>query len=170
MSTDRAALIDEAKRVEEFSLWNSATHFNIAAWAGWIQAIGGAVPIVLGAIGGWKFLTDPSIASPHQIIVASLFSLAAGTLGSVLSYWNLAKVRLEHFMAAAKYKTLENQARRAHQIHAVSEPDAEFRERVLGLGKRYDELGESSPQSMTLAFLVAGRAIRRGRFQSDRKS
>jgi len=166
--TPRERLVKEAKRIEEFSLWNAAAHFTTSGWASAIQTLGGAVPIILGAIGGWKFFADPSLATTAQLRMASLVSLAGGTVGSLLAYWNIGRARLEHFQAGTKYKSLENEARRAREIYAVSDEDARFRERVEELMKRYDALGESSPQSLTVAFRVAGWKVRRGRYAPDR--
>src|SRR5438552_1026910 len=109
MDSSRQRLVDECARIQESSLWNATSHFAASTWAGRIHAFAGAIPIVLGGIGGWHFLTDPTVATPGQVFFAGLLTMAAGIVGSLMSYWNLAKVRLEHFVAATKYKTLENQ-------------------------------------------------------------
>jgi hypothetical protein len=95
-------------------------------------------------------------------------TLAAGIAGSLMAYWDLAKVRLEHFTAASKYKTIENEARRAREIHAHDEDYDTLKKRVMELTTRYDELGESSAQSFDLAFWLARRKIRAGLFESDK--
>lgn len=123
MDEKQERLVKECARIEEYSLWNSTSHFTAAAWARFIHMLGGAVPIVLGGIGGWKVLSDPTAATPQQVLVAGALTLAAGVTGSLMAYWDLAKIRMEHFVAASKYKTLENEARRAREIHA---PDEEY--------------------------------------------
>ena len=158
----KAALVDEARRIEEFSLWNASAHFHAATWAARIQVAGGSVPIILGAIGGWNGLKEAG-----NEFAAGMLALAAGIVGSLLSYWNLSRVRQDHFIAATKYKTLENEARRAYQIHALDEDPAVFRDHVLALAKRYDALGETSVQSLDIAFWLASRRIRRRVYSTD---
>lgn len=160
-------LINECKRIQDNSLWNSTSHFAAATWAGRIHTIGGAVPIILGGIGGWKYLLDPTFAGQDQMFLAGLMSLIAGIVGSLMTYWNMAKVRLEHFSAATKYKTLENDARRAHQIHARDEDYDTFKKRVMDIVTRYDALGEASVQSYDITFWLARRKIESGIYDTS---
>ncbi len=90
MSDKIENLCAECDRIEEYCLWNASSHFEAAAMAGRVQAIGGAIPIICGGIGTWKFLTDPSLATPEKVFLASAMMLTAGIVGSLLAYWNLA--------------------------------------------------------------------------------
>jgi len=168
MEENQERLVKECERIEEYSLWNATSHFTAAAWARFIHLVGGAMPIVFGGIGGWKVLSDPATSTPRQVLTAGALTLAAGITGSLMAYWDLAKVRLEHFTAASKYKTIENEARRAREIDAHDEDYDALKKRVMELTARYDELGESSAQSFDLAFWLARRKIRAGRFESDK--
>src|SRR5688500_8144207 len=100
MTDNVAPLVSECKRIENFSLWNSASHFGAATYAGYLHWALSTVPVILGAVGSWKFLPDPSAASPRQLLTAGICTLLAGISGSLLSVWNLNKVRAEHFAAA----------------------------------------------------------------------
>jgi hypothetical protein len=148
-------LFDECKRIQENCLYNATSHFMSAWLTNWIHRILGSIPIVLGGIGGWRVLADPSSATPHQITVAGVMTLIAGIVGGLVAFWDLAKARLDHFAAATKYKTLENKARRAWQVFGADEDVLELRKRVEGLGVEYDQLGESSLQSGDMAFALA---------------
>lgn len=167
MPDDKQRLIGEAKRIEEYSLWNAAPHFTAAAWAVRVHLVGGSIPIVLGGIGGWNIFTEPAHATSSQGIVAGLLTVSAGIVGSLMAFWNLSKVQQQHFAAAVKYKTLENEARRAHEVHAHDEDYAAFKIRVMDLARRYDEIGEDGVLSSDIMFWLAGRKIRRGLYAPD---
>lgn len=166
MTVELRPLLEECERIQEGSLWNATSHFGASTWASRIQAGAGAIPIILGGIGGARIISDPTFASPQQVIVAAVLALSAGIVGSLLSFWNLAKVGLEHLAAATKYKTLENEARRAREIHSRDDSYDAFKTRVLELAKRYDELGESSAQSGNLTFWLARGKIESGVFDT----
>lgn len=163
----RAALVTECARLEDYAKWNAAAHFTASSLAGRVHLTAGVVPIVLGALGMWsglKLLADQATAA----LVASIASLVAGIAGSVLSFWNLSEVRVKHFKAAAAYKTIENEARRARSVF-IDSPDGELRQVVAGLAARYDRLGEESAQSSDLAFWLASKKVRAGRYDPDSK-
>lgn len=162
MSDQRSRLIDECKRIQENCLYTATSHLTAASFAGWAQGLGGAVPIVLGAIGGFKALSDPSVASPEKLLLAGILTLLAGIVGSLMVFWDFAKSRLTHFSAGTKYKSLENQARRAWQLHALDEDVTALKARVETLTERYDALGEESELSGDIAFLLARRKIELG--------
>lgn len=155
MEERRQRLIAECKRIQENCLYNATSHFTAAGVTGWAQTVIGAVPIVLGGIGSWKFLSDPTLASPKQVYIASVLSLLAGIAGSLLSFWDLAKSRLSHFSAGSKYKSLENDARRAWQVYGPAEEVDFLQKRVEDVAKRYDQLGEASELSGDIMFLIA---------------
>jgi hypothetical protein len=159
MSQDKVTLIAECKRIEHFSLWNATTHFTAATIAAYTHYLLVAIPIVLGAIGGWKYFSDPATTTPKRFLVASLCSLGAGVFSGLSSVWSLTRLRMDHFSAGTKYKTLENQARRAYGLHATDDDYEQFKNRVLELGKQYDELGETCVQSFDVAFWIAGLRI-----------
>ena len=167
MADTTSSLLAECKRIEEFSLWSATSHFVAAAWARGLHLLLGSIPLVLGAIGSWKPLSNPSSASEQDVLVAGIMTLLAGICGSLLSFWNLSRARMQHFTAATSYKSLENEARRAHEIHAIDDQPTEFTERVLDLAARYDHLGTTSVQSLDLAFMLAGKRIRKGRYAPD---
>ena len=135
-------------------------------WASRMQTVGGTLPIICGGIGGAQILSDPTLASPRQVVIAGVLTLMAGIIGSLLSFWNLAKRRLDHLSAATKYKTLHNEARRARELHSKDDSYEAFKARVLELAKRYDELGESSPQSGDVTLWLARQKIGSGVFDT----
>jgi hypothetical protein len=161
---NRDALARESKRIQENSLYNATAHFTSAGRLWRAHLALGTVPIILGTIGGWKGLSDPAIATPSAVMWAGLCSLMAGVVGSVLTFWNLAESRVRHFTAATQYKSLENDARRTHEIHARDEEYADLKRRVVDLGERYNKLNESHVQTADWAFKRAHQKIEAGLF------
>lgn len=164
----RQRLLDECERIEEFALWNATAHFTAAALVRRAHVLLGVVPIVLGGLGSWKGLqlvADDRVAT----VWSSLAAAAAGVLGSVLAFLNLAETRAKHFKAGTSYKTLENEARRARSVFVDTSLE-ELRKEVAALAARYDRLGEEAVQSGDLAFWLAGRKVRGGRYQPDKKA
>jgi hypothetical protein len=159
---NRDALARESKRIQENSLYNATAHFTSAARLWRAHLALGTVPIILGTIGGWKGLSDPAVATPSAVMWAGLCSLVAGVVGSVLSFWNLAESRVRHFTAATQYKSLENDARRALEIHARDEGYTDLKRRVVDLGDRYNNLNESHLQTADWAFNKARKKISAG--------
>jgi hypothetical protein len=164
---NREALTREAKRLQESCLYNATAHFTSAGRLWRAHLLLGTMPIILGTIGGWKGLSDPATAGPKAVLIAGVSSLLAGVVGSVLSFWNLAETRARHFTAATQYKSLENDARRAHEIHGVDEEYADFKRRVVDLGDRYNKLNESSIQTADWAFNKARKKIQAGLYDAS---
>ena len=169
MERDKAKLLAECRRLENNSLWTASAHYTAASWTGRFHLFCGSIPIVLGGVGGWDLLHHPNTADVSQIFIAGLFTLTAGIVGSLITFWDLAKTQLDHFKAAGEYKTLENEARRAYEIHGGDESYAEFKARVLDLASRYDKLGKDSIQSKDLMFWLAGKKVRKGIYEPEGK-
>ena len=174
MSPEREALIAECRRIEEYSKWNAASHFTASTWLGRFHLVMGCVPIVLGAIGSWngfehlKSMTEQTqSATERTVLWCSVAVLISGLVGSIMSFWKPAAARGRHHKAATRYKTLENQARRAAAL-CQHEPDERFRRRVGELASRYDELNETSAQSSDFAFWLATGKVRSGKYDPDK--
>jgi len=164
----REALILEAQHIKEESLYNATIHFAQSTWMARLHYfVLGPIPIILGGLGGWKGITDAKVMPANWTIISSVLSLVAGLVGSMVSFWNLAENRMRHFSAGTSYKSLENDARRAWQVHAIDEPLPEFKKRIVELGDRYNKLNESSIQTADWAFRIARRKIKAGHFVTE---
>ncbi len=152
-------LISECKKIEKYSLWNATTYFEAASCYRKAHYGMSSIPILLGALGGWKPLTDPSLASEGTILLAGFAALLAGIVGSLISLWNLDRVYVDHNKAGTRYKTLENEARRAYEVWVHDEHYEAFKERVSNLTKRYDKLGEETVLTSSRAYKKAQRKI-----------
>jgi hypothetical protein len=164
----REALISECRRIEEYSKWNSASHFTAAAWLGRFHLGAGVIPFVLGGVGAWQGFKYLPVAPEKTALWASVALLVAGIVGSIISFWNPAEARVKHFTAGAHYKALEGAARRAVNLFP-DEDDLQFRERVLALAAKYEELNETSAQSSDFAFWLATKKVRAGKYDPDHK-
>lgn len=158
-------LIAECKRIEQFSKVNSATHFVIADEARSRAIFLGAVPVIVGTAIAGVAMSSPSLLSGAHSKWFALASLLAGVLSSLLAYLNPDKERADHFLAATRYKRLENEARRAHEVFISEMSRGEFVLYVKELSRRYDELGESSPQTTDSAYQKANKKTKAGTYE-----
>jgi len=166
MDDNKKKLIDECRRVEENSLYTAASHFKAASLAKFGQYFLGAIPIILGGIGGWQYLSDPKLAAPENVFWAGLLTILAGISGSLLSFLNLSKVHIEHGKAGNEFKICENDARRAHKIYSGDEEYETFKQRVERIAGKYDELIESHTLPSDFCYWLAKRAIKRGEYKT----
>ncbi|RYZ17972.1 MAG: SLATT domain-containing protein [Myxococcaceae bacterium] len=163
----REALVRECKRLQENSLYTATTHFRLTDQFRALHYFLGTLPIIFGAISGWKGLSDPHVIGVQSPVWVPVFSFLAGISGSLLAFWNWAERRMMHFAAGAAYKTLENDARRAWEIYSIDEELAVLKKRVADLGDRYNKLNESSPQTSNTAFAFARKKVKSGIFTTD---
>lgn len=160
-------LINECSRIEENCQYTATAHFISAGYWTRVHLWLGPIPLILGALGGWKGITTGPGTPLHWTVWAAIFSLVGGIFGTVLSFLNLTELKLRHFTAGTQYKSLGNDARQAREIHSIDEDFSSFKKRVVDLGQRYNALGESSIQTSDRAFERARRKVKSGVFVPD---
>jgi hypothetical protein len=164
----RDALATDCARIAENSQHTATAHFIAADTMAKIHRfVLGPIPIILGAVGGWKWLGESGAPTARRMLAASICSLLAGIAGSLLAFWNLAETHLRHIAAGTAFKSLEHDARRAHEVHSLIETCAEFRARVDALGERYNKANETSVPTSEWSFEQARRKIKRKVFQTE---
>jgi hypothetical protein len=155
-------LLAECRRIEEFAQINAGTHFILAERAGMWARLLGVMPVAIaGALAAWV-LSAPSTLNEGTAKWFAMTAIIAGMLSAILAYLNPDKARADHSIAGSRYKTLENEARRAHEVFAHEEEREVFALRVRELSRRYDELGESSPSTSDWAYRRANERARAG--------
>lgn len=166
-------LVAECRRIQQYAKVNAGTHFSTAAVLRRVHMSAGVLPIILGALAtcpAWKEPWMPQVIGSYPLLWASVFSVASAISGSIISLWNLGDTRTRCFVAAARYKTLENRARRAADFYSVDEAYDAFKRRVEELCRTYDDLGESSPLASDWGFKRAMRKINEGLYEPDEQS
>lgn len=164
LATSSDHLVAECRRIEQYAQVNAATHFLLAARAATIARIMGTLPVILGGAIAGTVLWNSSLLGPDTAKWFGLASILAGIVSSLMAYLNPEHSRSEHMRAGTNYKTLENQARRAHEIYHHEETREEFVLRIRELSRRYDELGEVSTQTTDWAYRKANERVKEGTY------
>jgi hypothetical protein len=166
MSDARAAFIREARKIHRDSLFNATGHFEAAGVNRRVHVIVRLLIVVFGAAGGLGALKDPGVGADLQLILVGCASAAAGVLGGVLSVLKPAEAQTAHEVAGKQFKSLQHDARRAHEVFARKDDDPDLERRVTELMSRYNELNESVPQIPDAAYGRAKRKIASGEFEN----
>jgi len=159
MKDIKEKLIDEAKRIEEDSLYSAKGHFeaankwrNIHLWLGLPTA-------VLAALSGVSALAQFDF---HDILAAFLAILVTA-LASVITFLNPNEKASSHQDAGNKYNSLRNKVRIFHEIDCVGKSSVEeLTERLKEFAGLRDELNQTSPQIPREAYEKARKGIEEG--------
>jgi hypothetical protein len=161
-------LVAECRRIEEFAQANAAVHFIHAERSATIAKWVAVIPLAIGGVLGGIVAADPGLTSDGAGRWLSAAALGiAGGISSVISAWSPDKARVEHNTAGGHYKTLENEARRTHELYAREEGKDALMRRVRDLSRQYDDLGESSPATEDWAFKKAMERVTAGTYRPD---
>jgi hypothetical protein len=150
------ALIREAKRIEEDSLFSAKSQFESAHLWGKVHFTIGVPAAVLAAIASASaFQSKEILAGVLGIIVTALTALA--------TFLNPNKRADNHHAAGAKYNGLRNQARMFYEVDLkLGAPDSDLQARLRELAELRDELNHTSPQVSRWAFKRARKGIEAG--------
>lgn len=161
-------LVLEAKRIEEFAKFTAAMHFTdserYAQWNFRLQFL----PLVLGLI----VAAIPGLA-PSQMsneVVARAFAIASAASGATATFllvFQPLRASNEHGRYGNRYKTLENQARRAHALYALEEGHDALLARVTELASAYDDLNAEAPPPDSRHYEAVRERVRAGHYDSD---
>ena len=165
MTGARAALTRECRKIHRDSLFSATAHFE-AADANRRRHVGVRIAIVaFGAIGGLGALKDVGIPADARLAIVGAASTLASVLGGLLAVLRSEDAQTAHAIAGKQFKSLQHDARRAHEVFTESEEAGAFQSRVEELMQRYNDLNESAPQIPTSAYERAKRKIESGEFE-----
>lgn len=166
MTTPRQAFVREARKIHRDSLFNATSHFSAADAHRRTHVVVRVLIVVAGAVGGLGALKDPGLGPQLQLVLVGCSSALAGLLGGVLAVLKPAEAQTAHEVSGKQFKTLQHDARRAHEIFARKDPDPAFEQRVSELMARYNDLNESAPQIPDPAYEKAKQKIASGEFEN----
>jgi hypothetical protein len=156
--TNREKIINEAKRIEEDSLYSAKGHFyagqcwvNINLWLGGIAA-------VLSAIAGASALSQFDY---HNIVAGSLSIIVAG-LTAIITFINPNERASVHQKAGNRYNALRNDTRIFYDIELSEIDDKKATEDLKKLNDRRNKLNLESHQIPKWAFEKARKGIEEG--------
>lgn len=152
-------IINEAKRIEEDSLYSSKGHFVTADfWTNFHLWIG--VPTaILSAIAGASALSQ----FDNHNIIAGILAIVVTALTAVTTFLNPNEKANSHRNAGNKYNSLRNKARIFREIDCCGgDSDQELTTQLKELAKQRDELNQSSPQISRRFYKKARKSIEEG--------
>jgi len=156
--TNKEKIINEAKRIEEDSLYSAKGHFcagqcwgNVNLWLGGISA-------VLAATAGASALSQFNY---HNIFAGVLSIIVAG-LTAIIAFVNPNKKATTHQEAGNKYNALRNDARIFFDIEIVEMDDKKSIDDLKKLNERRNKLNINSSQIPKWAFEKARKGIEEG--------
>lgn len=151
-------LINEAKRIEEDTLFSAKGHFcaargwtNIHLWLGGSSAI-------LAAIAGASALSK----FDYHNIIAGVLSIIVATATALITFLNPSKRASIHQESGNKYKALRNNARIFYDIEINTLDEKNNAENLKKLNDQRNKLNLESPQIPRWAFKKARKGIEDG--------
>lgn len=158
--TNNEKIINEAKRIEEDSLYSAKAHFSAGHLWGVVNFWLGTISAVLSAMAGASALSQFFY---HNIIAGVLSIIVAG-LAAIITFINPDKRSIIYKGAGNKYKALQNNARIFYEIE-VTTNGTDDKRNLDDLKKLNDErnnLNMESPQIPEWAFKKAKKGIEKG--------
>ena len=114
--TNNEKIINEAKRIEEDSLYSAKAHFSAGHLWGVVNFWLGTISAVLSAMAGASALSQFFY---HNIIAGVLSIIVAG-LAAIITFINPDKRSIIYKGAGNKYKALQNNARIFYEIEVTT--------------------------------------------------
>ncbi len=156
--TNKEKITNEAKRIEEDSLYSAKAHFcagqcwvNVNLWLGGISAV---LAVVAGASALSKF--------DYHNIVAGVLSIIVAGLTAVIAFINPNEKATTHQKAGNEYNALRNDARIFYDIEIVEIDDRKSIADLKELNERRNRLNNDSSQIPKWAFEKARKGIEEG--------
>src|SRR3989338_397158 len=156
--TNKEKIINEAKRIEEDSLYSAKGHFyagqcwlNTNLWLGGLSA-------VLSAVAGASALSQFDY---HNIVAGGLSIVVAG-LTAVITFINPNERATVHQKAGNKYNALRNDTRIFYDIEVSEVDDIKAIDYLKRLNDRRNKLNIESHQIPKWAFEKARKGIEEG--------
>jgi hypothetical protein len=140
-------IIDEAKRLEESSLYSMKGHHNAAAgWRRWNYILGFPSVAISGLVGATAF-TKIAEQEPLIGIIAGALAITVAILTGITTFLNPNEKQNAHLAAAHAYDKINNDARFFHSIVCwQGESDEVLTNKLRALIDEKDKLNAKSPQ------------------------
>jgi len=156
--TNKEKIINEAKRIEEDSLYSAKGHFYAGQY--WVNAnlwLGG-LSAVLSAIAGASALSQ----FDYHNIVAGTFSIIVVSLTAIITFINPNEKAIVHQKAGNKYNALKNDTRIFYDIETNKIDEKKVIAGLKKLNDRRNKLNIESHQIPKWAFKRAQNGIEKG--------
>lgn len=161
MTPQAQAIVQECKIQAESCRYTAAALYEWLAEASFRNKLWNAVPILLGALASYGFLSN---AFP---IFASFLAMLAGLLPSIYEKLELNAHTSEILAQAGQYKNLENRFKQAASITALDDDPESLRVEFSALMRVAEDV-RARPLVIPEKHFQAGRAkVQDGRYEPD---
>lgn len=162
-SKAKAQIIDEAKRLEETTLYSSKGHHNAAAGWGRGNLWLGLPTTVLSTLVGAASFAQFAKQSPEVALAAGCISIAIAVLSGVTTFLNPNKRESAHLAAAHGFDKLNNDARVFWSVECwLEESETILTGKLKEMIDRKNDLNSKSPQIPNWAYEKAKAGIAAG--------
>ena len=160
MSDDiKNKIIEEAKHIEEDSLYSSKGQYEAANSWSKVHLIIGIPTVILAAIAGASALSQ----FDNHNIIAGILAIIVAALSALSTFLNPNQKATCHLNAGNNYRKLRNDAHRFCEIDFLKDANDMLEKKVKQLAKRRDELNLTSPQPPEWAYKKAKKRIEEGK-------
>ena len=156
-------IIDEAKRIEEDSIYSAKGHFCTAKRWEKANFYLGIISAIAATLAGASAVSKLEFYNIHfGAIIAGVSSIVAAVLVSILTFVNPNKKAASHFNAGNCYKELQNDTRVFRIVEFVNLDEEVAKEKLNILNSRRNKLNRESDQIPDWAFEKARKGIEEG--------
>ena len=152
-------IIEEAKKIEEDSLYSSKGQYEAANSWSKVHLIIGIPTVILAAIAGASALSQ----FDNHNIIAGILAIIVAALSALSTFLNPNQKANSHHNAGIKYNSLKTRTRIFHEIDCNSDLSIkDLTEKLQELVKERDTLNQESPQISRRAYERAKKGIQAG--------
>lgn len=159
MEDIKEKIIDEAKRIEEDSLYSSKGHLIAANfWRKCHLWLGIPSSILAAIAGGFALAKFESLA-----VLAGILAIIVTALTTISTFLNPNEKANCHLNSGNQFNELKNKSRIFYEIEpSLQSSDEELAAKLDELARRRDDLNMSSPQIPRQAYDKAKKSIEKG--------
>lgn len=155
---DKNKIIEEAKRIEEDSLYSSKSHFEAAKFWNNISIASGVFIAIMSACAGSLAFAEFTYSN----IISGILSMLVATLTGIVTFTKPNKKSSTHKEAGNSYGALKNNVRIFYNNEIELISDEQSLEKLKMFSDLRNELNSSSEQVPTWSFKSARKGIEEG--------
>lgn len=150
------AIVNEADRIEEDSLYSAKGHWETSRECEWLHLALGIPATIAAAVAGVSVISDGDILAAALAVISAI-------LAGLLTFLDPKGRASNHRDMGNSYKALSNDARIFRQVTCRDDtPHGELKRKLEKLNRRRNMLNAKSPQPSRLAFKRARKGIEDG--------
>jgi hypothetical protein len=150
------AIIKEADRIEEDTLYSAKSQWETARELGWLHLALGIPATITAAVAGISIVSDDKV-------IGAIFAGASAVMTALLTFLDPKSKANAHRQAGGIFKAISNDARVFREVTCQGATPVSELEAMLGkLNQRRNDGNASAPQPTRWAFARARKGIEKG--------